>query len=78
MPEYTVYLKTFAHTSVTVEAEDHDEAIDKALSADMPSICAQCAGWGKSTYLELGDMWDVTSVMEGETEVWNDSRETER
>jgi hypothetical protein len=63
--KYTVYFRTMAGTSVQVEAENEDEARDKAYDASMPTICAQCSGWGRpGVYLELGDDWEVTEVME--------------
>jgi hypothetical protein len=58
MPKYRVYLQTVASTVVEVEAEDKYDAIEKATEQDMPTICAQCSGWGKSWNLELGDVWE--------------------
>jgi hypothetical protein len=65
--KYDVYLTTTASTSVQVEAESEDEARDKAYNAEMPSICAQCSGWGREgKSLELGDEWTVSDVMEAQ------------
>lgn len=64
MPKFTVYLKTNAETSVTVEAEDKDEAEEKALNQDMPYICAQCSGWGQKRWLSIGDVWDVADTIQ--------------
>lgn len=59
MPKYTVYLQTAASTSVHVEAENADAALDAAYEEEMPRICAQCSGWGGGPQLDLGDEWDV-------------------
>ena len=72
MPKYRVHLQTIAMTTVEVEADSKDEAFDKALDGDMPTICAQCSGWGRDTNLELGDQWDLGAnigVDEGVEEV---------
>jgi hypothetical protein len=72
MATYTVYLKTFAETSVKVEAEDPDEAPDKAYDV-RPTICAQCSGWGRNYNLELGDVWEAYEVTDAEDKVvWED------
>ena len=57
--KYRVYLTNTASTSVEVEAENEDEAIDAAYEAPMPTICAQCSGWNRSWYLELSDEWQA-------------------
>lgn len=59
MAKYRVYLQTVASTTITVEAEDKDEALDLALSESMPRICAQCSGWGGKQNLDLADVWDI-------------------
>ena len=59
MPKYRVYLQTVASTTIEVEAEDKDDAYDKATSGDLPTICAQCSGWGNSQNLDLGDVWEI-------------------
>ena len=61
--KYTVYLFTYANTSVEVEADNRDEAITAALESDMPTICAPCSGWGSSgPSLALSDVWDIAEV----------------
>lgn len=71
MAKYIVHLMTMAHTSVEVEADDRDEAIDQALGADMPRICAQCSGWGSGQNLEISDAWDASGVTEPDGSYWN-------
>lgn len=72
MATYTVYLKTFAETAVKVEADDPDEAIDKAYN-ETPTICAQCSGWGHGYSLEIGEVWDAYEVTDAEDKVvWED------
>ncbi|MGV8064590.1 hypothetical protein PJP13_24305 [Mycobacterium kansasii] len=64
--KYTVYLSGHAETSVTVEADDPDEAIDKACNAVHPFICHQCA-----REIDLGDEWEPNAVFtEGGDIVW--------
>jgi hypothetical protein len=62
MAKYIVYLTTTASTSVGVEADDADAAVDAAESADMPTLCAQCSGWGQDYSLELSDVWEMSEV----------------
>ena len=72
MPKYRVYLQTVASTTIEVEADSKDAAIESALDQDMPTICAQCSGWGSDQSLELGDVWDISpnlSTEEAVTEV---------
>lgn len=69
MAKFIVYLTTTASTSVEVDAEDADAAIDKAYASDMPTICAQCSGWGRDTSLEVSDNWDVSEVTDAEGKV---------
>ena len=63
MPEYTVHFKSSAFTSVKVEAEDAADAIDKASGASMPTLCAQCSGWGnEDAAMEISDVWEADGV----------------
>ena len=59
MTKYRVYLQTMASTSVVVEADTKEEAYEKSGEMDMPTICAQCSGWGQKYSLDLGDAWEV-------------------
>lgn len=77
MTEYRVYLKTWTDVAMTVEADDPDEAIDKAME-DMPrSICAQCSGWGQKWSRDEGEYepYEVADAASGET-VWRDKVES--
>ena len=60
MPKYKVHFTGYASWGATVEAEDEEEAVDKAYDA-APSICAQCSGWGYAAhdYLEISDDWEA-------------------
>ena len=72
MPRYRVYLQTVASTTIEVEADDPDEAYEKAAGERMPQICAQCSGWGGGQNLELNDVWDIpegTSIDEATEKV---------
>lgn len=67
MPKYTVYLETRASTAIDVEADGKEEAYELALAAGMPTICAQCSGWGQKHNLELGDEWELPQATEGKS-----------
>lgn len=57
MPRYVVYFTATAETSIEVEAEDSDEAIDLAWDQiEFPTLCAHCSGGQKSS-LSIGD-WE--------------------
>ena len=58
MPKYRVYLQTVASTTIEVEAEDKYDAYEKASNGKMPTICAQCSGWGGHQNLDLNDVWE--------------------
>lgn len=71
MAKYKVTLRAYAFTSVEVEADDPDEAVDKAYDAGTPTLCAQCSGWGQDTSLELNEVWEATDVYDaGGKVVW--------
>lgn len=57
MPKYRVLLTTVASLDVLVEAENEEEARDKAFEHDH-YICAHCSGWGKEHSFDLGE-WDL-------------------
>lgn len=57
MPKYYVQLTTEASLNVLVEAENEEEARDKAFEHDH-YICAQCSGWGRDHEFDLGE-WDL-------------------
>lgn len=59
MPAYRVHLYTTLSASVEVEAEDREAAIDAAYGGELPTLCAQCSGWGSSWSADLGDDWEV-------------------
>lgn len=64
--KYTVYLSGFAETWVTVEADDPDEAAEKACNEASPLICHQC-----SKEVQVGDEWEPNAVFnEDGDEVW--------
>lgn len=66
MAKFIVYLTTTASTSVKVDAEDSEDAVEKAYDAGLPTICAQCSGWGSGVGLDLSDVWEVSEVEEWE------------
>jgi hypothetical protein len=64
MPLFQVVFKTYAFTSVEVEAEDEADAFDKTEQAEMPTLCAQCSGWGRGNQpaVELSDVWETDNA----------------
>lgn len=60
MPKYAVDLMSTLTTTITVEADSEDDAIEKAFDSEaMPgSICAQCTGWGQKFSIDQGE-WDT-------------------
>jgi hypothetical protein len=59
MPKYRVYLQTVASTTIEVEADDEDAAIDAAYDQGTPTLCAYCSGYNQSHNLDLGDFEPV-------------------
>lgn len=55
MTKYRVILETGASVSVTVEANDEEEAIERAFEDAPSEVCAQCSGWGKNWNLDLAE-----------------------
>ncbi len=58
MAKYDVSMTTCAYAIVTVEADNEDDAMERALEEGPTSICAQCSGWGANWSLDLGG-WDI-------------------
>lgn len=67
MSEYTVHFVTCASTSVRVQAEDPDDAIDRAYGDVYASLCHQC-----SRQLEVAGDWEPECVIDEESNdvVW--------
>lgn len=61
MTKYHVGFTGWASFGVTVEAEDEDDAVDKAYDY-APQVCALCSGYGKPWYLEISDDWEPDGV----------------
>lgn len=69
MAKYKISFQTVAFTSIEVEADSLDDAVEAAWQEEFPSICAQCSGWGQGPNLELGDEWEPDEkayVLDGE------------
>lgn len=56
MAKYRVYLETTAELFVTVEADDPEEATERAFELAPSEVCAQCSGWGQPWSLDLGEL----------------------
>jgi hypothetical protein len=62
MAKYLVDLTATASTTITVEADNPDDAADKAYAAGTPTLCAQCSGWNNPPGVELSGDWEVAGV----------------
>ena len=62
MPEYTVTFTTVASVNVRVEADDVDDAIDKAWDDAAITLCHQCA-----RKVEVGDELEPDRVFDEST-----------
>lgn len=73
MPKFHVHMQAYASTTITVEAEDYNEAIEKAYNeGTLAGLCAQCAGWGQEHSLNLSE-FDVNLVTdENSVVVWEE------
>lgn len=60
MSKYTLYFTQTMSTSVQIEADSLDDALDAAYDSDqMPTgICAQCSGWGQPWSVDTSDSWE--------------------
>lgn len=72
MPKFTVHMDAVISTSVTVEAEDVEAALEASYDEVPTGICAQCCGWGKSWSKDEGEYEPVSVYDESNTEVWTD------
>lgn len=59
MSAYIVHFVTPASTSVRIEADDAEEAVDKACDEVYVSLCHQCAG-----ELDLAGEWEPEAVID--------------
>lgn len=71
MAEFAVHFEGMAGVTVRVEAEDYDEAIDKAYEGLPGGLCANCSGWDRPWSQEMPENPEPYSVWSGDKEVWN-------
>ncbi len=64
MAKYNVSFHTGASSMVSVEADDEEEAIDKAYDELPSEVCAQCSGWRQSWSFDIGD-WEMDEGLDG-------------
>ena len=66
--KYRVSMRAMAYLSVTVEAENEEDAIEAAYEEIPSGVCARCSGWNESWSLDIGE-WAPTDeawpAMEG-------------
>lgn len=62
MAIFTLYFTQVMSTSVTVEADDYDSAIDAAYQSENMAptgVCAQCSGWGQPWSIDTSGDWEL-------------------
>lgn len=65
MPKYRVYYQAGAGTYVDVEAEDENDAADKADEVFAPpQLCAHCSGWDNPPGIDISDWEPCNEVPE--------------
>lgn len=67
MSKFRVHLVRVDSTSVVVEADDEDAALEAAFEKELPNLCAQCTGWGHSIAVDEGE-WTTAS------DLWPDEK----
>lgn len=79
MPEFTVHFTQTASTSVTVEADDLEAAIEAAWSQAPSGLCHQCSSSRYGTPgVELAGDWEPESVYDaGGKQVWTEHADTD-
>lgn len=71
MAEYQVHFLQTVSISVTVEADDPEDAIEKAFDEAPSGVCAQCSGWGQQWGRDDdGELIPDAVTADGET-VWS-------
>ncbi|MFF5973668.1 hypothetical protein ACFY7C_19285 [Streptomyces sp. NPDC012769] len=65
--KYQVSFETSAGGHITVETDETDpeRILEAAYEEGIPSVCAQCSGWGRDYSLEIGDEWDPIEDEQG-------------
>ena len=61
---YRVILTNKAQFDITVEAEDEEEASEKAYELAPCEVCGHCSVGPEGGYFELSDVWEEASVEE--------------
>jgi len=61
MPKYNVHLSTVVSATVTVEAEDAEQAIEAAYEEVPSEFCFQCSGHGQPWDLDMGGEWEIAT-----------------
>lgn len=65
MAKYRVSMQTVATITIEIEVPDditdpHEIAERAAEEGEFPTICAQCAGWGRDYSLDMDGEWEVS------------------
>lgn len=65
MTKYRVNMQTVATTVIEIEVPDDmtdpEEIAERAADeAEFPTLCAQCAGWGRNVSLAMDGEWTVS------------------
>ncbi len=65
MAKFKVEFRAYVFATDTVEAEDEQDASEKAFGNGFPEICGTCTGWGKDYTVEFPDdpaSWEVVDT----------------
>jgi len=78
MPEYTVHFESAAGTSVKVEANSPDEAMELAWDGLPGGVCAQCSGWGNPPGIDMSGDWEPIEVVDADgNTVWSEKADAD-
>ena len=66
---YTVNFSQVVSVTVTVDADDVEQAIEAAHDEAPTGVCAQCSGWGQHWSRDDDGELNVESVYHGDDEV---------
>lgn len=74
MAKYRVPLTGIADAMITVETDETDpeKILEKAYQEEFSTLCAQCSGWGRDFYLEIGDYWEPVEKKDGTPRIYKE------
>lgn len=73
MPKFIVHHETTSSIVIKVEADNYEDAIEKAWEILPSSVCAQCSGWNEKWSRDEGE-YEATAVEdEAGNMVWEEN-----